>query len=1021
MKRLSYFLCCIFLLAATSKSEGQFKIPLPLKKVPVSTINYEQGLLSNETASIITDPLGFTWAGTTNGLQRYNGYSLENIDPVIGHDTIRIRSRVYLFRLHNGFLWISYKKGILQYNPFTNVFSQLISFKCLPDDFFGILPLCETPEGIWCLKKGSGMVIYRKDGNLKEFVHSLKPETFDAMINSNVTKTRNVVAANRNRLFIWLDNARIIYFNTTNHGWGMLNLNMDEILGVACNNEFLYTADRFAIRKFRIAGAQPVAAYFFKTLTDQAIAACTFSTIGEDRLMASFDGQVVEFDANLQNPRLLTAFNGKPLLVAGGVDHFYRDEYERIWLVTNDDIKRLQDKEIAFNYLKYPNANNNFVRSLYFDEQTQQLLAGCFGGGLQLYDRNGNPAWPEPLKTTSVKDILAITKLTPGNYLIITWTKGWFLLDAAKRELSPVDMSAFSKFEKVLYDNAFANSFQRLNDSTILVPCISDVFSCVFRGTRLVSLTPLRPFHGSTENWLNIGFLDSKGTLWTGDYKGYIYRQSKNGKPQVLNMSDHSGIRCIAEDAEHNIWVGSNAGLFVFNIDGKPIKAFYKSSGLLNDCIYAIAPQKGKAAVFASTNMGLSEISLNGDIKNYTKELGLQDNEFNTAAAVISPAGKYYFGGVSGITAFYPSALNALKSKATLNMTRLVVNDSTYSEAGIWRGDTVRLKYKEDHLQFDFAALGVLNADKYFYKYRMIGFGRNWQSTHLPTGIRYILQPGTYTLQVLCSSELSGPVVRKNVVIIIDPPFWLRWWFFVIIGFCVIGTVALIVSSYNKRKYQKALQEVMLKQRLQNQREQISRDLHDNLGAQANAIFYGTELLMQKKGERELLIDNLHDTAGDMLTVLRETLWALKITQVRAADLWLRTLNFARKIGNYYPGLDLSIGGTPPENRVLNASLALNMILIIQEAINNAARHSGASVISINSYATDAKWRIEIIDDGKGFDMATVSDKKESYGLENMTERASESGIAFNINSLPSHGTKVYLEIDITKMETQLN
>lgn len=1014
-------MCCIFLFAVTSKPGAQFKIPLPLKKVPVSTINYEQGLLSNETASIITDTLGFTWVGTTNGLQRYNGYSLENIDPVLGHDTIRIHTRVYLFRLHNGIVWISYKKGVLQYNPFTNVFSQLISFESLPDDFFGILPLSETPEGIWCLKKGSGVVIYQTNGIMKERVRSLKPGTFDAMINSNITKTRNVVAANKNKLFIWLEDARIIYFNTANHSWGMLNLKSDEILGVACNNEFLYAADRFAIRKIRIADGQQIAAYFFRTLTDQAIAACTFCTIGENRLMASFDGQVVEFDANLQNPRLLTAFNGKPLLVAGGVDHFYRDEYERIWLVTNDDIKRMQDKEIPFNYLKYPNAVNNFVRSLYFDEQKQQLLAGCFGGGVQLYDRNGNPAWSQPLKTNSVKDILAITKLTPGNYLIITWSKGWFLLDAAKRKLSPVNMSAFTKFEKLLFENAFANSLQRLNDSTVLVPCVSDIFSCVFRGTKLVSLKSLGPFRGSTENWLNMGFLDSKGTLWSGDYKGYIYRRSKSGKSEVLNMSDHSGVRCAAEDDEHHVWIGTNTGLFVFNLQGKIIKAFYKSSGLLNDCVYAIAPQKGKAAVFASTNMGLSEISLNGYIKNYTKELGLQDNEFNTAAVVVSSAGKYYFGGVSGITAFYPSALNSLKSKATLNMTKLIVNDSTYSEAGIWQGDTVRLKYKEDHLQFDFAAFGVLNADKYFYRYRMIGFGKNWQSTHLPTGIRYILQPGTYTLQVVCSSELSGPEVRKNVVIIIDPPFWLRWWFFAIIGLCAIGTVGLIVSFYNKRKYQRALQEVMLKQRLQIQREQISRDLHDNLGAQANAIFYGTELLMRKNGNKESLIDNLHDTAGDMLTVLRETLWALKITQVGAEDIWLRVLNFARKLGNYYPGLDMIISGTPPKNRVLNASMALNMILIIQEAINNAVRHSDASVISISSYSTEVTWRIEIIDDGKGFDMSAVNDQKESYGLENMAERASESGIAFDINSLPLHGTKVYLEIDITKMETQLN
>jgi len=212
----------------------------------------------------------------------------------------------------------------------------------------------------------------------------------------------------------------------------------------------------------------------------------------------------------------------------------------------------------------------------------------------------------------------------------------------------------------------------------------------------------------------------------------------------------------------------------------------------------------------------------------------------------------------------------------------------------------------------------------------------------------------------------------------------------------------------------------MITQRLQTERERISRDLHDNLGAQANAIFYATELL-QKADHDPGLVDNLHDTAGDMLTILRETLWAMKITQVEAADLWLRVLNFARKISTYYADLKIDISGTPPPSLTLNASLALNMILIVQEAISNAIRHAEASVITISSYYNDNLWRIEIIDDGKGFDLSAVTRKIESYGLENMSERATECGIAFKINSLPAHGTKVFIEINLHKMESQFS
>ena len=173
MKGFKYLVCLFFMLTAALYLKGQGNLLLPLKKVPVNTINYEQGLLNNETATIITDTLGFTWISTTTGLQRYNGYTLENIDPVVDHDTIRIRSRVYIYGLKNGNLWISCKKGVLEYNPFTNAFKNIIPVIYNADEVFAILPLSETSEGIWCLKKGAGMVIFDKSGKLKKAVPSI--------------------------------------------------------------------------------------------------------------------------------------------------------------------------------------------------------------------------------------------------------------------------------------------------------------------------------------------------------------------------------------------------------------------------------------------------------------------------------------------------------------------------------------------------------------------------------------------------------------------------------------------------------------------------------------------------------------------------------------------------------------------------------------------------------------------------------------------------------------------------------
>ena len=1015
MKKVGTLITLFYLLSIAPYLKGQPVPPLPLKKVAVNTINYEQGLLSNDLSAIITDTLGFTWVGSSAGLQRYNGYLLERIKPIIGHDTIQIKSHVYLFRLKSGALWISYKKGILEYNPFTNKFRHIITASNTSDVLFSTVPLLETPEGVWCLGEGMGVIIYDKNGHIKTKIPSIETRALDEVIGSFHLKDKGIITAGQNHIYIRTGLQKLLDINTSNHQIDQISGFDNQITGIGCNNMFFYVCTNQSISKFSVPDRNLVKKYHLANITSQLVTYCGIHAVGNNRLIANVNNLVLEFDEDLNRPKLLVTFNSKPLLVAGRVQRIYNDAYGRIWLLTNDDIKRIQDKGIPFDYLKYPNATNNFVRSLYFDEQEHKLLAGCFNGGLQLYDSTSVPLWQDHLQTKEVADVTGITKLTPNNYLIITLTRGWFLLDLKKKKLTAFNFSLGEKWRDLLYNNTFSDNFQRLNDSTLIIACVSNVYRCIFHGNRLISAKPLLPADHTNDNWISTCYVTSDRSLWAGDYSGQVFKLSPDGQLEKVIIPERAGVRCFTEDAEHHTWMGTNSGLHVFDQHGRLLKSFYTSSGLLNDCIYSLLPGPGKSEIFASSNMGLSDITLSGNIKNYTKAVGLQDNEFNTSAALITSSGRYYFGGINGISAFYPSALKMLGSKPVLNMIKLVANDSSYNSSGIWRGDTVRVKYNQNYLQFDFAGMGMLNADQYFYKYRMTGFG-NWQSTHQPTGIRYILQPGNYMLEVTCSNELPGPEVKKNIIVIIDPPFWLRWWFFILIGIFVLAAIISIVSSYNRRKYEKRLQELRIKQSLQTQRERLSRDLHDNLGAQANAIFYGTELLKLNKIPGEKLINNLQDTAKDMLTVLRETLWAMKATRTDTTGLWMRIVNFSSKIATSYPLLKIIVSGTPPTGYDIEPSAALNIILISQEAINNAVRHSGSGSIEVDSFVRDDAWCITITDKGKGFNPAEIMGKSETYGMENMTSRARESNLQLDINSEPNGGTRIILKIKLSEL-----
>ena len=99
-----------------------------LKRCPVKTLNFELGLANNSTTDIVTDALGFTWISSNTGMQRYNGYTLETINPVINKEVINIKTSVHFFLLQNGLIWISYNRGVLEYDAQTNSFKKIVDF-----------------------------------------------------------------------------------------------------------------------------------------------------------------------------------------------------------------------------------------------------------------------------------------------------------------------------------------------------------------------------------------------------------------------------------------------------------------------------------------------------------------------------------------------------------------------------------------------------------------------------------------------------------------------------------------------------------------------------------------------------------------------------------------------------------------------------------------------------------------------------------------------------------------------------
>ncbi|MCQ4295755.1 histidine kinase [Pseudomonas stutzeri] len=201
----------------------------------------------------------------------------------------------------------------------------------------------------------------------------------------------------------------------------------------------------------------------------------------------------------------------------------------------------------------------------------------------------------------------------------------------------------------------------------------------------------------------------------------------------------------------------------------------------------------------------------------------------------------------------------------------------------------------------------------------------------------------------------------------------------------------------------------------ENQRRQLARDLHDDIGQQLT----GMKLHLQRvagKLEHEpalaRLIDQLTEAADETLTKVRSLSLALHPLQLETLGLAAAVhWHLSRFLEAAQTRWTLKVDG---ETVALPANVSLVAFRIVQEAVNNVARHAGDCSVRVLICRTPEALRVEVIDDGKGFDIKTACARAQSLGLTSMQERAAALGGELNIASLSGVGTQVTASLPIS-------
>lgn len=231
--------------------------------------------------------------------------------------------------------------------------------------------------------------------------------------------------------------------------------------------------------------------------------------------------------------------------------------------------------------------------------------------------------------------------------------------------------------------------------------------------------------------------------------------------------------------------------------------------------------------------------------------------------------------------------------------------------------------------------------------------------------------------------------------------------FSVSVGIALISVVIisfLLINRYRVMNRTKRLLEI------EKVRNQISRDLHDDMGSALSSINILSQVaLTEPNGNTQNYLKRIGDQSARMMEDMSDMVWSINPRNDSMAQVIARMREFATEILDTQ-NMEFEFVEKMPAGIIINSEKRRNLFLIFKEAINNAAKYSNASQLKISLVKANEQFHLRVIDNGKGFDEATV---KAGNGLRNLRERATEVGGILSIKSELGKGTEVELQLPI--------
>jgi signal transduction histidine kinase len=316
-----------------------------------------------------------------------------------------------------------------------------------------------------------------------------------------------------------------------------------------------------------------------------------------------------------------------------------------------------------------------------------------------------------------------------------------------------------------------------------------------------------------------------------------------------------------------------------------------------------------------------------------------------------------------------------------------------------------------------FFGVSFAPGDTLSFEYRLLGAGEEWSAPSMLRSVMFSsLAPGTYTFEVRAVSATGGRSPQPaRATFRVLPPIWRRWWFITLASVVVLSAVAALerYRAATRREISRAREQRLLE--LERVRRRIAADLHDEIGSSLTQIAILSEVARQQGGravpELSRPLSLIASSSRELVDAMSDIVWAINPAKDHLADLTQRMRRLAADAFTA-TGTTCRVEFPRPDQEIsLGANVRREVFLIFKEAVNNIVKHSACSEVVVRMAVEGAVLRLELHDNGRGFDPHGPTD---GHGLASLRNRAQSLGASLAIVSAPGTGTSIALDLPIT-------